>query len=108
MEETGREIICGAPTTLAIKRKKKKKKMMMMMMRMMMMMMSVGFPSLGPVLFSSVQSDGDVAQLVEHRIGSPLTQVRFPGTARDFSLKSQLSVQTLLRCPYTPVCNRMH
>ena len=25
-----------------------------------------------------------------------------------FFLRSQLSVQTLLRCPYTPVCNRMH
>ena len=86
--KTGCKIICGAPTTLAVKRK---------MMMMMMMMMSVGFPSLGPVLFSSVQSDGDVAQLVEHRIGTPQTQVRFPDTARDFSPKSQLSVQTLLR-----------
>ena len=28
---------------------------------------------------------GDVAQLVEHRTGTLLTQVRFPGAARDFS-----------------------
>ena len=51
---------------------------------------------------------GDVAQLAEHRIDSPLTQVRFPGAARDFFSKSHLSVQALERCPYTPVCNRMH
>ena len=30
---------------------------------------------------------GDVAQFVEHRTGTPLTQVRFPGAARDFSLR---------------------
>ena len=42
---------------------------------------------------------GYVAQLVEeHRTGTPPTQLRFPGTARDFS-SSQLSIQTLLRCP---------
>ena len=28
---------------------------------------------------------GDVAQLVEHRTGTPLTKVRFPGAARNFS-----------------------
>ena len=28
---------------------------------------------------------GDVAQLVEHRTGTPLKQVRFPGAAREFS-----------------------
>ena len=48
----------------------------------------------------------DVAQLLERRTGTPLRQVRFPGAARDFS-PSQLSVQTLLRCPYTPECNRL-
>ena len=31
------------------------------------------------------KGDGDVAQLVERRTGTPLTQVRFPGAARDFS-----------------------
>ena len=30
---------------------------------------------------------GDVAQLVERRTGTPLTQVRLPGAARDFSPK---------------------
>ena len=30
---------------------------------------------------------GDVAQLVEHPTGTPLTQVRFPGAGRDFSLR---------------------
>ena len=28
---------------------------------------------------------GDVAHLVDHRTGTPLTQVRFPGAARNFS-----------------------
>ena len=31
-----------------------------------------------------------------------------PGVARDFSPRVKLLVQTLLRCLYTPVCNRMH
>ena len=43
-----------------------------------------------------------------HRTGTPRTQVRFPGCGRRFFSQGQLSVQTLLRCPYTPVCNRMH
>ena len=50
----------------------------------------------------------DVAQLVERRTGTPLRQVRFPGAARDFSSRVNLSMQTLFRCPYTPVSNRMH
>ena len=29
--------------------------------------------------------NGDVTQLVEHRTGTPLTQVRFPGAARNLS-----------------------
>ena len=45
--------------------------------------------------------DGDIAQLLEHRTGTPLTQVRFPGAARFVCLfflsQSQLSVQTLSR-----------
>ena len=47
---------------------------------------------------------GDVAHLVEHWTGTPLRQVRFPGAARDFSLRVSLSVQTLPWCPYAPVC----
>ena len=50
---------------------------------------------------------GDVAQLVEHRKGTPPTQVRFPGAARDFSPRVSLQCR-LSRCPYTPVRNRMH
>ena len=57
-------------------------------------------------LVNSVEM-GDVAQLVEHWTGTPLTQVRFPGAVKDFS-SSQFSVQTLLPCPSIPVCNRMH
>ena len=34
-------------------------------------------------------------QLVERGTGTPLTQVRFPGAARDFFSQGQLSVQTL-------------
>ena len=34
---------------------------------------------------SRLKPSGDVAQLVEHRTGTPLTQVRFPGAAREFS-----------------------
>ena len=44
---------------------------------------------------------------VEHRTVTPLTQVRFPGAARDF-LPRVNSLCRLFRCPYTPVCNRMY
>ena len=40
--------------------------------------------------------EDDVAQLVQRRTGEA------------FFSQSQLAVQTLLRCPYTPICNRMH
>ena len=45
--------------------------------------------------------DGDVAQLVEHRTGTPPTQVRFPGTARDFSprVKYQCRLSYGVRTP---------
>ena len=39
---------------------------------------------------------GDVAQLVEHRTGTPPTQVRFP-CGKGFFSQRQRSVQTLLR-----------
>ena len=48
-----------------------------------------------------VKKGGDVAQLVEHRPGTSPRQVRFPGSARILFPQSQLSVQTLLRCPNT-------
>ena len=47
--------------------------------------------------------EGDVAQLVERQTATTLTQVQFPCVARDFSL-TQLLVQTLVQCWYTPVC----
>ena len=58
-------------------------------------------------VFVALENGGDVAQLVEHRTGTLPTQVRFR-CGKGFFCLSQLSVQTLLRCPYTPVCNRMH
>ena len=54
------------------------------------------------LLKTEVDVIGGVAQLVERRTGTPLRQLRFPGAARDFFLQSQLSVQTLLRCPHSP------
>ena len=45
---------------------------------------------------------GDVAQLVEYRTITPLTQVRFPGAARDFSPRVNFSVETLLRVSLHP------
>ena len=58
-----------------------------------------------PVVDSSVAElagDGDVAQLVEHRTGTPLRQVRFLGAARDLSPRLSYGVPTAL------ACNRMH
>ena len=39
---------------------------------------------LGETVNTVLLRGGDVAQLVEHRTGTPPTQVRFPGAARDF------------------------
>ena len=44
---------------------------------------------------------GDVVQLVEHQVNTPLRQVGFPRAVKDFS-PSQLSVQTLFWCLYSP------
>ena len=41
------------------------------------------------------QRGGDVAQLVEHRTSTPLTQVQFPSVARDFSPKANFSEDSL-------------
>ena len=46
---------------------------------------------------------GDVAQLVEHRPGTPLTQVRIPGAARDFSPRVNFQCRLSYVCPYTHV-----
>ena len=53
---------------------------------------------------SARRSGDDVAQLVEHRTGTLPTPVR---CGKGFFSQSH-SVQTLLRCLHTPMCNRMH
>ena len=45
---------------------------------------------------------------LEHRTVTPLTQVRFPGAARNFSPRLNFQCRLSYVCPYTPVCNRMH
>ena len=45
---------------------------------------------------------GDVAQLVERRTGTPLTQVRISGAARDFSPRVNFQCGLSLVCPYSP------
>ena len=55
------------------------------------------------ILFVIMKSG--IAQWVDHRTETPgtiLPPVQFPGAAREFFSKSHLSVQTLLRCLYSP------
>ena len=59
-------------------------------------------------LYADADRGGDVAQLVEHRTGTPLIQVRFPGVARDFSPRVNFHCRFSYVCPYTPLCNRLH
>ena len=54
------------------------------------------------------EEGGDVAQLVEHRTGTPPTQVRCPDAARDFSPRVYFQCRLSYMCPYTLVCKRMH
>ena len=44
----------------------------------------------------------NVAQLVEHRTVTPLTQVRFPGAAKDFSPRVNFQCRLCYVCPYIP------
>ena len=53
----------------------------------------VGSLSIASLAALSAAVHGDVAQLLKHRTGTPLTQVRFPGAARDFFSQRQLSVR---------------
>ena len=55
----------------------------------------------------TLSGDGMYLSWFKHQTITLLTQVQFPCAARDF-LPSQLSVQTLFQCLYTPMCNRMH
>ena len=66
---------------------------------------AVGLPE---VTFEPISIAGwGLTQLVERRSDTPQRQVRFPGAARDFFSSSQLSLQSLLRCPYNHVGNRL-
>ena len=68
--------------------------------------MQLHLPSCRPLGVISGRTGGDVAQFAERKTSTPLRQVRFPVAARDFS-PSQISVQTLLRCPCSP-CVQSH
>ena len=50
-----------------------------------------------------MKTDGDVAHLVEHRTGTPLRLVRFPGAARDFSPRVDFQYR-LSYSVRTPLC----
>ena len=52
------------------------------------------------------QPDSSLGQWGTKKPGTILTWVQFHGAARD--LFPQFSVQTLLRCLYTPLCNGMY
>ena len=56
-----------------------------------------------------IQAGGDVTQLVQCRVGTPLTQVRFPGAARHFSPRVNFQCRLSYggRTP-SPVRNRVH
>ena len=63
------------------------------------------------LLFGSLvrnETSRDVAQLVERRTGTPLTQVRFPGAARDFSprvnFRCRLSYGVSVHTPCSIAC----
>ena len=43
---------------------------------------------------------GDIAQLIERRTGTPLTQVRFPGAAKDFSSRVNFQCRLSYMCRY--------
>ena len=63
---------------------------------------------LGETVNTVLLRGGDVAQLVEHRTGTPPTQVRFPGAARDFSLRVNFRCRLSYGVRDTPVCNQMY
>ena len=51
---------------------------------------------------------GDVAQLVERRTGTPLTQVRISGAARDFSPRVNFQCGLSYGVRTALACYRMH
>ena len=62
-----------------------------------------GYTTTGRKIRRSDPEGEDVAQLLEHRTVTPLTQVRFPGAARDFSPGVNFQCRLSYVCPYTPV-----
>ena len=50
----------------------------------------------------------NVAQLVRAMDRHYIDAGLIPWCGKGFFSQSQLSVQTLLQCLYTPMCNRMH
>ena len=63
------------------------------------------FSAKNPTLFNviSFQACWDVFPLIEHRTGTPPTQVRFPGAARDFSPRGNFQCRLsygIRTCPY--------
>ena len=124
MEKTGCKIMCDTPTTLAVK------ELMMMMMTMTVkisepihslqfyfhLISLMNFSMYSPLTppppthahTCAGQTSGDVAQLVDSNIGPARRCRRFDShCGKRFFSQSQLSVQTLLRCPYPPLCIRM-
>ena len=51
---------------------------------------------------------GGVVTQLEHQTVTPLTQVRFPDAASDFSPIVTFHCRLSYVCPYTLVCKRMH
>ena len=57
---------------------------------------------------SNDNDNRDASQLGERRTGTPLTQMRFPGAARDFSPRVQFQCRLSYGVRTPPVCNRTH
>ena len=57
--------------------------------------------TVGAACLQRATGGGDVAQSVEHRTGTPLTQVPFPGAARDFCprVNFQYGISYCVRSP---------
>ena len=51
---------------------------------------------------------GGCSSFGNHRTVTLLTQVQFPGVARDLSHRVNFQCRLSYVCPYTPVCNRIH
>ena len=64
-----------------------------------------------PVYCITVINRAGITQLVERPTEKPKSDTdagSSPRCGKGFFSQSQLSVQTLLRCPHSPVCNRIY